>query len=107
MHSLRASNLHLFSEFIKNYGFFENDQFDVLSLHTYYIAMSQFTTCVQLILHNTYIPYIYLFLSNHNVHKSSLGLCFWAPDTLINRFYLNLSIKGSGAQKPRPPQELF
>ena len=27
-----------------------------------------------------------LFLSNHNIHKSSHGLCFWASDTLIDRF---------------------
>ena len=28
-----------------------------------------------------------LFLSNHNIHKSSCGLCFWASDPLIDRFY--------------------
>ena len=28
-----------------------------------------------------------LFSSNHNIHKSSCGLCVWASDTLINRFY--------------------
>ena len=27
-----------------------------------------------------------LFSSNHNIHKSSCGLCFWASDPLINRF---------------------
>ena len=27
-----------------------------------------------------------LFSSNHNVHKSSYGLCFWASDPLIERF---------------------
>ena len=27
-----------------------------------------------------------LFLSNHNIHKSSCGLCFWASDALIDRF---------------------
>ena len=27
-----------------------------------------------------------LFLSNHNIHKSSRGLCFWASDPLIERF---------------------
>ena len=43
----------------------------------------------------------YIFSSNPNIHKSSCGLCFWAPDPLIDRFYLNLSIKGSGAQKQR------
>ena len=27
-----------------------------------------------------------LFLSNHNIHKSSSDLCFWASDNLIGRF---------------------
>ena len=27
-----------------------------------------------------------LFLSNHNIQKSSCGLCFWALDPLIERF---------------------
>ena len=40
-----------------------------------------------------------LFSSNHNIHKSSCGLCFLAPDPLINRFYPTLLIKGSLAQK--------
>ena len=48
-------------------------------------------------------PYLFnldiLFSSNHNIHKSSCGLCFWASDPLIDRFYLNLSIKGSEAKK--------
>ena len=39
------------------------------------------------------------FSSNHNIHKSLYGLCFWALDLLIERFYWNLSIKGSEAQK--------
>ena len=26
------------------------------------------------------------FLSNHNIHNSSCGLCFWASDPLIERF---------------------
>ena len=43
-----------------------------------------------------------LFLLNHNIHKSSHGLCFWASDPLIDKFYKNLSIKGSEAQKQRP-----
>ena len=34
------------------------------------------------------------FLSNHNVHKSSRELYFWAPDPLIHRFYYNLLTKG-------------
>ena len=33
----------------------------------------------------------YTFSSNHNIHKSLCGLCFWAPDPLI---YQNLSNKG-------------
>ena len=40
-----------------------------------------------------------LFSSNHNIHKNSCNLCFWASDPLIDRFYQNLSIKGSEAQK--------
>ena len=28
-----------------------------------------------------------LFPSNHNIHKSSHGLCFWASDPLIDKFY--------------------
>ena len=48
----------------------------------------------------------YTFLSNHNVHKSLYGLCFWALDPLIDRFYSNLSIKGFRTQKQRP-QELL
>ena len=27
-----------------------------------------------------------LFSSNHNIHRSSSGLCFWASDPLIDRF---------------------
>ena len=28
-----------------------------------------------------------LFSSNHNIHKSLCGLCFWASDSFIDRFY--------------------
>ena len=35
----------------------------------------------------------YTFSSNHNIHKSSCGLCFWALDPLIDE------IKASGTQK--------
>ena len=28
----------------------------------------------------------YTFSSNHNIHKNSCGLCFWAPDPLIDSF---------------------
>ena len=28
-----------------------------------------------------------LFPLNHNIHRSSCGLCFWASDPLIDRFY--------------------
>ena len=28
-----------------------------------------------------------LFSSNHKIHKSSCGLCFWASDPSIDRFY--------------------
>ena len=41
-----------------------------------------------------------LFLSNHNIHTSSCGLCFWASDLFIDRFYQKLWIKGPRAQRP-------
>ena len=47
-----------------------------------------------------------LFSSNHNIHKSSYGLCFWASDPFIDTFYYNLSIKGSEAQNQRPHELL-
>ena len=28
-----------------------------------------------------------LFLSNHNIHKSSYGICFWASEPFIDRCY--------------------
>ena len=56
---------------------------------------------------STYAVLDILFSSNHNIHKSSCGLCFWASDTLIDIFYLNLSIKGSEAQKQRPNELLW
>ena len=31
-------------------------------------------------------PLDILFSSNQNIHKSLYGLCFWASDTLIERF---------------------
>ena len=39
-------------------------------------------------LHNILYTYTirYIFSSNHNIHKSSSGLCFWASDPLIERF---------------------
>ena len=40
----------------------------------------------------------YTFSSNHNIYKSWCGLCFWSSDPIIERFYYNLSIKGSEAQ---------
>ena len=49
----------------------------------------------------------YTFSSNHNIHKSSCGFCFWASDPLIDRFYHNLSIKGSEAQKKMPDKRLW
>ena len=33
-----------------------------------------------------YVYYKYTFLSNHNIHKSSCGLCFCTSDPLIDRF---------------------
>ena len=29
-----------------------------------------------------------LFSSNHNIHKSSSGHCFWTSDPLIERFFI-------------------
>ena len=35
---------------------------------------------------NLYIPILdILFSSNHNIHKNSFSLCFWAPDLLFDR----------------------
>ena len=48
-----------------------------------------------------------LFSSNHNIHKSSCGLCFWDSDPLIENFYKNISIKGSEAQKQRPHELIW
>ena len=48
-----------------------------------------------------------LYSANHNIHKSSYGLCFWASDSLIDAFYLNISIKGSEALKQRPNEILW
>ena len=31
-------------------------------------------------------PLDILFLSNHNIHKSLCGICFWASDPFIKRF---------------------
>ena len=62
---------------------------------------------------NTQLPSTYLlpldilFPSNRNIHKSSCGLCFWASVPLIDRFYWNLSIKGSEAGKQRPHELLW
>ena len=48
-----------------------------------------------------------LFPSNHNIHKSLYGLCFWASVPLIDRFYWILWIKGPEAQKPKPHELLW
>ena len=48
-----------------------------------------------------------LFSSNRNIHKSSCLLCLLAWYPLIDRFYKNLSIKGSEAQKQRPHEFLW
>ena len=48
-----------------------------------------------------------LVLSNHNIHKSLCSYCFWASDPLIDRFYWNLSIKGSEAPKQKPHKLLW
>ena len=59
--------------------------------------------CLNILVRHTHTLDI-LFLSNHNIHKSLYGLCFWASDPLIDRFNKNLSIKGSEAQKQCPDQ---
>ena len=51
-----------------------------------------------------YILLDILFSSNHNIHKSLHGLCFWASDPLIDKFYKNHTIKGSEAQKTKATQ---
>ena len=45
-----------------------------------------------LFLRRIYIALDILFLLNHNIHKSSCGHCFWAPDPFNDGFYQNLSI---------------
>ena len=41
-----------------------------------------------------YIPRVDIhFSSNHNIHKSSYGLCFWASDPLIEYFKKILKLK--------------
>ena len=47
------------------------------------------------------------FSSNHNIHKSSSGHCFWTLDLLIDGFYQTLSIKGFEAQKQWPDKLLW
>ena len=37
--------------------------------------------------HNVLSTLDILFLSNHNIHNSSYGLCFWSSDPLIDVFY--------------------
>ena len=39
--------------------------------------------------------------------KVCLAPCFWASDPLIKRFFKNMPIKGSEAQKPRPHKPLW
>ena len=60
-------------------------------------------------LHKPYSIYVLdiLFSSNPNIHKSSCGLCFWASDPLIDRFYWSISIKGSEVQKQWPDKLLW
>ena len=54
-----------------------------------------------------YVQLDILFSSNHNINKSSHGLCFWASDPLIDEYYKNLSTKWSEAQKQRPDELLW
>ena len=60
------------------------------------------TTILNNCIANTYVSFVYnlglctsryIFSSNHNVHKSILGLSFWVPDPLIDRVYqINLRV---------------
>ena len=38
-------------------------------------------------IHNYLSTIHILFSSNHNIHKSLCGFCFWAADPLIDKFY--------------------
>ena len=49
----------------------------------------------------------YNFSSNHNIHKSLCDFWFSASETLIDRFYYNLWIKGSEAEKQRQHKLLW
>ena len=60
---------------------------------------------IYMVLGNIHIRHT--FSSNHSIHKSSCGLCFWASDPLIDGFLLNISIKESEAQKQRPQELLW
>ena len=51
-------------------------------------------------------PLDILFPSNHNIYKSSCGLCFWVSDLIINTFYWNFSIK-AWSPKQRPYELLW
>ena len=70
-------------------------QADESCQHRFAVLINGFYTCTQL-----FILFLFfwgrivlchvldiLFLSNHNIHKSSYGHCFWASDPLIDRFY--------------------
>ena len=67
---------------------------------TSFVCWCNFTT-------NIYHALDILFPSNHNIHKSSYGLCFWPSNPLIDIFYWSLSIKGSEVQKHRPHKLLW
>ena len=63
-------------------------------------AIRQCTTYYQLTIPGRGVAVLdILFSSNHNIHKSLYGLCFWASDPLIDKYFYDLSIKGSEAQK--------
>ena len=52
-----------------------------------------------LVVHMVIVVYLSIYM--YFFHQS-----FWASDPLIDRFYSNLSIKGSEAQKQRPHELL-
>ena len=65
---------------------------------SFYFTRVLFNTRYIYILHTLNIL---LFFSDINIHKTWCSLCFSAPYPLIDRFYQQLSIKVSGAQKQR------
>ena len=75
--------------------------------HTHYTYVMKIPSIFFYDERNTLYTLDMFFSSNHNVHKSSCDLGFWASDPLIGIFLKNLLIKGSEAQKQRAKQTLM